>query len=244
MSGESRVVVVAGAAGGLGLAVAKKLLAEGAGVISIDRSTPAIPSPEEGTFSHVAGDVRDPKAWARVVEEAKHVHGGPRIDGLVNMSGGSIFPDTVLTQTDEGWRELIGTALDGTWLGMRAVLPSMLAAGRGSVVSVSSAGLARPPAGHAAYLSAKGAVEALTLQAAREYAAQGVRFNVVAPGPIRTALYDKLDDAVKAGILAGVPMGRPGRPEDVAAAVSFLLSGEAEYVTGATLTVDGGYTIG
>lgn len=244
MSQHPRVIVVAGGAGSLGRAVARRLLADGETVVSLDLAIPDIPSDASTRLHHVVGDVRDEEAWAAVLQAAGEVADGRPIDGLAIMSGGSVFPDSVLTQHDTGWEEVTSTAIDGTWRAMRAVLPHMLEVGTGSIVTISSAARRRPLEGHAAYLAAKGAVEALTQQAAREYAACGVRFNVVAPGPIRSALYDKLDEGTRAAIVAAVPMGRPGEPEDVAAAVSFLLSDEARFITGVVLTVDGGYVIG
>ena len=242
MADRNRIVIVAGAAGGLGRGVAERLLADGDAVVSVDRVEPDLEFPDGAQFRHVTGDVCDPDAWASAVSAATELEGN--IEGMVNMSGGTVFPDTVLDQTEDGWREILDTAVEGTWRGMRAVLPTMLKAGRGSIVTVGSAASNRPLENHATYVAAKGAVEGLTKQAAREYAARNVRFNTVIPGPIRTPLYDKLGPEVQAGVVGAVPMGRPGETGEVAAAVSFLLSDEAGYITGTSLVVDGGYSIG
>ncbi len=239
---STRIVIVAGAAGGLGTGVAKRLLADGDAVVSVDLVEPDLQPPDPARFRHVSGDVRDPQTWAAAVAAADELDGD--IEGMVNMSGGTVFPDTILDQTDEGWSEVLNTAVEGTWRGMRAVLPAMLAAGRGSIVTVGSAASIRPLENHATYVAAKGAVEGLTRQAAREYAHRNVRFNTVIPGPIRTPLYDKLGPEVQAGVVAAVPMGRPGEASEVAAAVAFLLSDEAGYITGTSLVVDGGYGVG
>ena len=130
----------------------------------------------------------------------------------------------------------------GTWLGMRATAPAMVHAGGGAVVNVASVFGLVGSGGAIAYHAAKGAVRAMTATAAVEYASRRIRVNAVYPGVVQTAMSAAIPGRVRDQMLAATPLARPARPEEVAAAVLFLASDEASYITGAGLVVDGGYT--
>ena len=185
----------------------------------------------------VEGDVADAAQAQALVERVEDELGD--IDILVNNAG--ITRDGLLARmSDEEWREVLATNLDGTFHTCRAVARKMLKRRAGSIVNMTSyVGLHGNP-GQANYAASKGAIIAFTKALAKELGGRGVRVNAVAPGYIATELTEVLSEEIRGAILANTPMGRLGSPEDVAAAVRFLCSDEAAFITGDVLLVDGG----
>lgn len=234
---EGRTIIITGAAQGQGAAEARACVAEGATVIATDVDDDlgsALAAEIGATYLHL--DVADDSQWEQVVEEATSRHG--HIDGLVNNAG--IFAAQSIADGDlETTRRIWEVNQLGTWTGMRRVVPSMTAAGGGSIVNISSiAAMGGYPA--AAYGTSKWAVRGMTKSAAKEFAAAGIRVNSIHPGLIDTAMTDNTPPDRKVELEAAVPLGRIGQPDDLIGPVVFLLSDESAYVTGAELVVDGG----
>ena len=233
LAGE--VAVVTGAAQGLGAAIADALEAEGARVARTDLS--------RGTGTGVAYelDVTDRGSVDRALAEIAERLGEPTI--LVSNAGiNRIGPSETLPE--ERWQEVVDINLTGAFRCAQAAGVRMLAAGRGSIVSVASISAFVGMPGRAAYCATKAGVVALTRVLAVEWAARGVRVNAVAPGYVGTPM---IEQALEAGLLAAdeladrTPFGRVASPAEIADAVVFLASPAARYVTGQTLVVDGGY---
>ncbi|MBN9797733.1 MULTISPECIES: SDR family NAD(P)-dependent oxidoreductase [Pseudonocardia] len=238
---EGSTVLLTGATGGLGAAVAERLVGEGAEVVLTDvdeAGCVALAGRLGGRTRTAALDVSSESDWERVVAGA-----GP-LTGLVNNAGiGSL--GTVVGESRTRWDEVVAVDQLGTWLGMRHCGPVIERSGGGSIVNVGSIlGTTGGLGNSFAYAAAKGAVRSMTRNAALHWAGAGVRVNAVVPGFVGT---DQLlgrfagTDRHRA-MLANTPMGRLGRPEEVAAAVAFLLSRESGYTTGSELVVDGGWS--
>lgn len=246
-----RKVVITGGGAGIGLSTARKLVREGAAVALLDLDgSAAIAAAKElqnegGKAFGVAADVTDAASMDRAIAAASEALGG--IDGLFNNAGIAGF-GSVHESTPESWQRIWAVNVTGTFLASRAVLPQMIAQGRGSIVNVGSvAGVIGIP-GMAAYCAAKGAIVNLSRQMAAEYAKYGVRVNCVSPGTIaETAMgksllgSDTSEEAMNKR-LAKYPIGRFGKPEEIADAVVFLLSDAASFCVGSNLAVDGGMT--
>jgi 3-oxoacyl-[acyl-carrier protein] reductase len=181
----------------------------------------------------VQANVADADEAKRLVEEAGEV------DILVNNAG--LTRDTLLARmSDDDWRSVIETNLGGVFNTCRAAVRGMMRRRAGSIVNVSSIVGLRGNPGQTNYAASKAGVIGFTKSLARELGSRGVRANVVAPGYVATRLTDVIADDLKEQMLAATPLGRFGDPEDVAAAVRFLCSDEASFITGEVLLVDGG----
>lgn len=248
---EGRRAFVTGAAGGIGLAIAQRLNAQGASVVLADvdgtRLRDAAASLEHGTAIEV--DVTDPTGVDTAIEQGAEVMGG--LDVLVNSAGvddprakaelgaarAEERPLRITAELDdERWRCVMAVNLDGAFHTIRAVLPLMYAAGRGAIVNISSVAGRQGLAGYPHYSASKAGLLGLTQAVAREVAADGIRVNAVCPGVTLTPMNAR----ASVSITHQVPMGRVAEAREVADAVLYLVSDEASYVTGATLTVDGG----
>jgi 3-oxoacyl-[acyl-carrier protein] reductase len=237
-----RRIVVTGANGGLGLAIARACLEAGATVgLNVHREHTgaralAERAPDQALL--LPFDVRDAAAIAGGIAEFRAFAGG--IDGWVNNAGVN-RAGLLVTAASERIREQLDVNLLGPILCARAVLPLMLEQKGGVIVNVGSAAAARPYRGQSVYAATKGALEAFTRALAVEYGARGIRAHCLRPGPIDTPMLAATRALAEHDLLARVPLGRLGRPEEVAQLAVCLLSERRTFLTGSVHTVDGGY---
>ena len=235
-----RRALITGASGGIGGAVARALHGAGAEVgLSGTREGPLGELAEAlGERAHVLPcDLSDAEAVERLPKQASEAMGG--VDVLVNNAG-TTRDQLFMRMSDEDWARVIEVNLGAAMRLSRGVLRGMMRARWGRIVNVTSVVGATGNPGQANYAAAKAGLVAMGKSLAQEVASRGVTVNAVAPGFIGTAMTEALDEGQRAAILGRIPAGRTGAPEDVAAAVLYLASDEAGYVTGATLHVNGG----
>ena len=241
---DGKCALVTGASRGIGRAVALKLAAEGAKVAlnfaGNEAAANAVRQEIEaagGQAILVKADVADEAAVQQMVLTVADAFG--RVDILVNNAG--ITRDGLLARMkEEDWDAVLSTNLKGVFLTTKAVAKLMMKQRAGRVVNMASVVGVTGNAGQANYSAAKAGVIGFTKTVAKELASRGVTANAVAPGFIDTDMTSVLSDKAKEAALSGIPLGRMGTPEDVAAAVLFLASDQASYVTGQVLHVDGG----
>lgn len=234
---QDRVVLISGAAQGIGAATARRFADEGARLVLLD-TQPAEQAPQQAVF--IEGSVAERAVWDRAVEAALARWG--RVDVLINNAG--ITRDGRFEQmTVEQFDLVIDVNLRGVFHGAQAVLAPMLAQGKGAIVNTSSVVGLHGNFGQTNYAAAKAGVIGMTKTWAREFGAKGIRVNAVAPGFITTPMTAAVPQKVAEKMVAGVPLQRLGRPEDIAAAYAFLASDDAGYITGTVLEVSGGMSM-
>jgi NAD(P)-dependent dehydrogenase (short-subunit alcohol dehydrogenase family) len=245
-----KVVIVTGAASGIGRATARRLLADGATVVGADLPESVDDLGER--WSYVRTDVTDEAAVRALVAAAVDAGGG-RIDGTVTAAGVAGGGPAHLVEADE-WQRVIDINLTGTFLVAKRVIAQLLTQERvdderGSVVTIASIEGLEGTAGGSAYNASKGGVVLLTKNLAIDYGPSGIRVNAICPGFIDTPMTEALfgTDGIAGGATLWIEehaLRRFGRPEEIAAAARFLLSADASFVSGHALAVDGGYTAG
>jgi len=237
---DGKVALVTGATGGIGAAVARALHASGATVAITGRRAPELEAlaAELGERVIVApADLADPAAPAALVEKVEKEAGG--LDILVNNAG---FTRDMLAlrMGDADWQAVLDVDLTAPFRLARSALRGMMKKRSGRIVSIASIVGVTGNAGQANYAAAKAGLIGMSKSLAQEVATRGVTVNVVAPGFVKTAMTDALGEGPRTALLARIPTGRMGTPEDIAAAVVYLASAEAGWVTGQTLHVNGG----
>jgi meso-butanediol dehydrogenase / (S,S)-butanediol dehydrogenase / diacetyl reductase len=245
---KERIALVTGAATGIGRAMAERLAREGATVVAgvADEDQRTELASAALSFDALVLDVRSEADWDRVMTHIETRHDG--LDILVNNAGihrRGTAPET----TREVWEEVMAVNLWGTFLGSKFAVAAMRRHGGGVIVNLCSMNALVGAPGATAYSASKGGVLALTPAMAMEHVAEGIRVNCVCPGPVETPIMDAIlasmpdPAAARAASEGRVPMGRLGTPEEIAAAIAFLASDDASFMTGSAVTVDGGRTI-
>lgn len=241
---KDAIALVTGATGGLGQAIAAGLAARGATVLVHYRRNGDVAAvlcesirESGGTAEVVTFDLRDAEAIGEAFAAIRKDHG--QLDILVNNAG--IVADGPFVLLDDGgWNDVIDTNLGGTFRVCRAAARLMMARKRGVIVNVSSVAGLRASPYQANYSAAKAGILGLTRTMARELGPNGIRVNAVIPGLILSGMGERMDQRLADAVIERIPLAHPGQAEDVAAAVVFLASSAAKYITGAELTVDGG----
>ncbi len=242
----SSTALVTGGIGGLGSAICRQLAESGATVIAADlpSRTDRIEAFErdmaafDGRVRFMALDVTDFEACKQLVDTIEQQVG--HIDILANVAG--ITRDASLRKMDKAqWDQLMAVNLDGVFHMSRAVVEGMLARGYGRIINISSVNGQTGQFGQTNYSAAKAGVHGFTMALARELAAKGITVNTVSPGYCETEMVMAVPEAIRARIIAQIPVGRLGSPEDIGRAVAFLASTHSGYITGANLPVNGGY---
>lgn len=250
-----RTVVITGAASGIGRACALRLAEEGADIVGLDLSAEGLGAlaadvtSRGGRCETAVGSVADLDVVTSAIQRATQVFGG--LDGLVNNAGIGGPMQPFETVPVEDFDKMIAINLKPVWFGMQAACAPMRARGGGAIVNVSSMAGLRPNRNHALYGMTKAAVISLTHHAAMDYAKHNIRVNCLCPGPVETPIFEQMRsalgpaayDSARTRVQQRTLMNRFGSAEEQAAAVAYLMSDEASFVTGIAMPVDGGWSI-
>jgi NAD(P)-dependent dehydrogenase (short-subunit alcohol dehydrogenase family) len=246
---QGKVALVTGAGAGIGQAIAKRFAAEGSHVILVGLDASHLELTADsiqghgGTCTLVQGDVSDAKQMTRIFGQAQRLKG--RLDVLVNNAGVMDDFTPVADVTDDLWRRVLGTNLDGTFYGCRLAVPLMLEQASGAIINVASIGGLEGGRAGAAYTASKHAVIGLTKNIAYMYAKTGIRCNAIAPGGVQTTIGSKMHphpfgyERMSAGTGNTI---RIGHPDEIAAIALFLASDQSSLMNGAIVTADAGWT--
>ncbi|MER3391208.1 MAG: glucose 1-dehydrogenase [Microcella pacifica] len=245
-----RKAIVTGAGSGMGRAIATRFAAEGAEVAALDlnldsaQATAQFINDAGGTAYGLEVDVSKSASVTNVVEQSIASLGG--VDVLANIAGILDGYAPILDTSEELWDRIHGVDLKGVFLVTKAVLPTMLEHGGGTIVNMASIAGLVARGGGVAYTSAKHGVVGLTRQMAADYGLQGVRINAICPGAVETAMTKQILDEGDAAVIESinaVPAGRHAQPEEIASLALFLANDESSFVHGAAYVIDGGWTI-
>ena len=240
----NQVAIITGAGRGIGQAIALRLASEGARVAVVSRTEQNATTTAEEINAKFAGlakayavDVAQTAAVKTLAEQI--LTDFSRVDILVNNAG-LTRDGLAMRMSEEDWDLVLDTNLKGAFNFIQAVLRPMLKQRSGRIINIASVAGLMGNAGQANYAASKAGLVGLTKTIAREIASRGITCNAVAPGFIDTDMTSVLPEAIKTGVVGQIPLGRFGEVNDIASAVAFLASSEASYITGQTLTVDGG----
>lgn len=241
---KNKIVVLSGGSGGMALSHARMLVNEGARVIAFDIKEDNAPvlvaELGEENFYFMLGNVTFSDDWDNVVKKCREIYGTPNV--LVNNAG--ISPLHSLAEvTESDYRRVIDINQVGTFLGMKALLPSLRENG-GSIINISSTAGCVGMRDLTAYCASKWAIRGMTKTAALELAPEGIRANTICPGDTDTPMIRAFDNVDTGAMpdLDDLPMGRWGQPEEISSAVVFLASDESSYISGADIVIDGAFT--
>ena len=243
---NNKVAIITGASQGIGRTIALVFAKTGANVICIARSESKIKelcleiTGQGGQASPIACDVGDGDAFANAIKSVTNEYG--KLDILINNAG--ITRDALLMRmNDTQWDEVLNTNLKGAFYGMKSAIRPMMKNKYGRIINITSiVGLTGNP-GQANYAASKAGLIGMTQSIAKEVGTRGITVNCIAPGWIDTEMTVDLSENSKKDLLDRIPIGKIGKPEDIAHAAVFLASDEASYITGQTITVDGGRVI-
>jgi 3-oxoacyl-[acyl-carrier protein] reductase len=239
----NKVAIITGGSRGIGKAIALKMSSEGASVVLTARTAEAVEAVAEqirrqgGAALAFAVDVAVPAQVEAMVKATVEKLGGIHV--LVNNAG-LTRDNLVMRMSDEEWGAVLATNLTGTFNCIRAASKVMMKQRAGKIINITSVVAEMGNKGQANYCAAKAGVIGLTKSVARELASRNIQVNAIAPGFVETDMTTGLPEAAKEAMLQGIPLGRPGTPEEVAHMAVFLASAEADYVTGQIMNVDGG----